>query len=156
MHQLLYSYSGIDLSLMNFMGDLVNAAINSAIDFELNYYINKFSFQEEIPQHNQLLLEWKQPKVKGRAQKGGGASAPERLQRTPVKSSKSLLANEGAVQLYAKPVFPPPEEKKPVPKSHMTVQDYRQFIRKNFWKYRWSRPKIENMCIDKPKSILTK
>lgn len=47
-HALMLKHSGLDLAMINLTKELTVLAINSAVDYDLNYKINNFSVEEEI------------------------------------------------------------------------------------------------------------
>jgi hypothetical protein len=47
-HALMLKHSGLDLAMMNLTKELTVLAINTAVDYDLNFKINNFSIEEEI------------------------------------------------------------------------------------------------------------
>ena len=47
-HALMLKHSGLDLAMINLTKELTVLAINSAVDYDLNFKINNFSIEEEI------------------------------------------------------------------------------------------------------------
>lgn len=83
-HALMLKHSGLDLAMINLTKELTVLAINSAVDYDLNYKINNFNIEEEIYDAvEEELLIGEVEGAEGEGQQGGG--------RPKGKSKKKLI-----------------------------------------------------------------